>query len=107
MSGWELIPPGSDDIYESKQFGERKVIGQFTHCRVDRNGVLIGLRVKDGPEMRIYRNKIAVEGYMAPWYPVCYMDTNESKKICAMWAWQLICEGKFESHRSAQDAPAT
>ena len=52
---WELIPIGSCDIYESNQMLERKglrrVIGQCTHYRVDRNGALTGLQMKDGPEI--------------------------------------------------------
>ena len=103
MAGWELMPAGSTDIYESNQLLERKgvkkVIGQFTHYRVNKDGVLTGLQVKDGAEMRITKEHIFVEGYEKPWQAVSYMNTNQDRKKCAMWVWQLICEGKFGGHR--------
>ena len=104
MAGWDLFPSGSGVIHESNEILrakgiQGKVIGQFSHNKINRDGVLVGLKVKDGPEMKITKDTITVEGYEKPWIAVAYMVTNEDRKICAAWVWQLICEGKFEHHR--------
>ena len=104
MAGWELMPPGSGAIEESKPYPhlnreKPKVLGRFSHCRVDRDGALTGLKIEGGPEMRITAETITVEGYEKPWTAVTRMGTNENRRTCAAWVWQLVCGGKFEAHR--------
>lgn len=108
MAGWSLFPFGSEVIYECNEMLRAmgikgKVIGRFSHCKINRDGVLVGLKVQDGPEMKITKDTITVEGYEEPWTAVTYMTTNCSRMDCACWVWQLICEGKFEYHRESQD----
>jgi len=100
------MPSGSGEIREASNpcnRGKEKLLGYFSHCRM-RDGVLTGLQVKDGPEMRITSETITVDGYDVSWMAVTEMDTNRNRYECAAWVWQLICEGKFESHRRAQNA---
>jgi len=99
MAGWELMPPGSGEIMEESYLQPPKAIGKFSHCKVNRDGVLVGLKVEGGPEMKITRETITVEGYERPWLAVTYMDTNSNRRICAAWVWHLVCEGTFEAHR--------
>jgi hypothetical protein len=77
-----------------------KVIGRFSHSRINGDGVLVGLKVQDGPEMKITKETIIAEGYEKPWIAVTPMATNEARRECAAWVWQLICEGRFEHHRA-------
>jgi len=94
MAGWVLMPRKSGVIREFIPYKPRgKIIGRFSHCKVDKKGSLVGLKVKDGPEMKITRETITAEGH-EPWLAVTYMDTNENRRECAEWVWQLITEGK-------------
>jgi hypothetical protein len=99
MARWDLFPPGGGIIYEQvngRQTG--KVIGRFSHYGIQKDS-LVGLRVENGPLMEITNDSITVEGYEKPWVAVTYMNTDDSRRSCAGWVWQLICEGKFEHHK--------
>jgi len=105
MASWELMPSGSGEIREatgSLNRGKEKLLGRFSHVCM-KHDVLVGVQVKDGPEMQITSETITVDGYDVPWVAVTKMSTNSSRLDCAKWVWQLICEGKFESHREAQN----
>jgi hypothetical protein len=108
MKGWKKFGDEAifRPIYETQQTpptggsAQGKKIGEFSHYRENQNCTFIGLKVQDGPEMHVRRDAITVEGYKKPWVPTRYMATNRDRYECASWVYQLICEGKFESHRN-------
>ena len=103
MAKWEILSLERPYGQEFREFipnePRGKVIGRFSHYRVNENGRLIGLKVEGGPEMRIIGNTIIVEGYGKPWIAATPMRCNSDRKECAERVWQLIIEGKFEHHR--------
>ena len=89
-------------IEGTNRFDESKQIGKFSHYK-NRQDLLVGLQVENGPEMTITHDTITVDGYEKPWVSVTYMKTNEMRRVCAEWVWYLICEGRFEQHRKNED----
>ena len=107
MAGWDMMPAGSGRIFApiegTTRVDESKLIGEFSHCKV-RNDLLVGLQVKNGPEITITNDTITVDGYEKPWVSVSYMKTSQVRRACAEWVWYLICEGRFEQHRNKEEA---
>jgi len=100
MAGWELMPSGSGEIRELVPLSggtcqPGKIIGRFSHCKLNKDGELAGLKVEGGPEMRITRETIKPDGYRI-WQAARHMDTSKDRRDCAKWVWQLIAEGKLK-----------
>jgi len=104
MAGWEPMPQESAGIMSCGGIECRKhsLIGRWQQCKKSESGLLIGLRSEDGIEMSIARDAIRVKGRKEPWLAVTHMDGNANRLKCAAWVYQLIKEGKFESHRTEE-----